>query len=241
MFKIFKSIRLFITSSIFNVFFCVWTVVICSALSPFVILGSVKAAAKAGYWWACGVMFVLRWLCGIKVVVTGVKNLPHTRPFIVASKHQSALETVFFMQYFKDPIFVLKRELTRIPIYGWYLKAMKMISIDRFGGAAALKKMLKESSAMLKSGRIIVIFPEGRRVKVGEVADIQSGILAIHNSSPSTLVVPAFLNSGLRWPKGGWIKKPGFVTIHFAVPFSRQTRSKDELIEYISENINSMI
>ena len=117
------------------------------------------------------------------------------------------------------PAIILKKELHLIPFYGWYAKKYGTIGIDRSGGAAALRSMLREARSAIENGRSIVVFPEGTRTEPGEVKTYQSGIAALYNDL-GVPVVPVALNSGLLWSRRSILRKPGTITLRFlpAIP-----------------------
>jgi 1-acyl-sn-glycerol-3-phosphate acyltransferase len=134
------------------------------------------------------------------------------RPVLVASKHQSAWETFCYCLFFDNPCYVLKQELTWIPIFGWYLKKQRMIAIDRAGGAKALKGMLAQARDRLAEGRPLIIFPEGTRVPPGESRPYHPGVAALYTSL-RVPCVPVALNSGRVWPKPILGKRPGHIVV----------------------------
>ena len=113
-------------------------------------------------------LFLFKRFDGLNWVVIGEENIPNT-PFIIASKHQSIWDTIFFTAYFSDAAMVLKKILIYLPAYGWHAVKAKMIWVDRKAKGKALKQLLKMAKECSKNNRPIVIFPEGTRVNVGEV------------------------------------------------------------------------
>jgi 1-acyl-sn-glycerol-3-phosphate acyltransferase len=162
--------------------------------------------------WAKMVGLLLRLLLNIRYDTTSAQALPAQA--IYASKHQSAWETILYCALIPRPVFVLKKELLRIPLFGWYLWGMGCIPLDRSAGASALKVLLKKSKDYADQGYNLVIFPEGTRTPPGEDKPLLPGVLAMykHLNLP---VVPVALNSGLYWPKGFAMKKPGTVKVKF--------------------------
>jgi 1-acyl-sn-glycerol-3-phosphate acyltransferase len=136
---------------------------------------------------------------------------------------------------FHDPAIVLKKELLRIPIWGWYLQRSGMIPIDRGGAAKALAGMMAAAHKAVAENRKIVIFPQGTRTAPGEQRPYKSGVAALYQEL-NLPVVPMALNSGLLWPKNSFMKKPGVITIEFLPPIAPglarsefMTRLKDAL------------
>jgi 1-acyl-sn-glycerol-3-phosphate acyltransferase len=172
-----------------------------------------QAAARV---WIRLLFWLLAHIVGLSHRVVGESNLP-TGPFIVAAKHQSAWETFAFNVLLSYPVFVIKRELFRVPFYGWFAKHAGMIGIDRKGGASSLRQMVTEARAALAANRPIVIFPEGTRTAPGATPRYQSGIAALYQAL-GVPVVPCALNSGLTWGRRAFLKKPGLITIEYLPP-----------------------
>lgn len=226
---------LFIRSLIFNIFLITWTGIVTIFFSPTLIIPG-KAVFITSYVWGRGTAIALRWICNIRIKIEGLENLPKA-PFIVASKHESALETIIFFNYLKAPIYILKKELLALPIFGFYLIAMKMIYINRKDGIRSIKKVITNSKEFLKQERVLVVFPEGTRVNHGEERDLQSGIAAIYSSN-SVPVIPVFLDTGIVWSRNSFIKYPGEVTIKFQ-PQIEPGLSKKDFMEKLKKAINN--
>jgi len=162
--------------------------------------------------WCHTVLAWLRLTCGVRHRVEGLANLP-PGPAVILAKHQSAWETIAFRTVFPAHLsWVLKRVLFRIPFYGWSLKALEEIGIDRGSAREALKQVATKGEAHLASGRWVVVFPEGTRMPPGEAGKYAQGgaRLAVAAGVP---VVPVALNSGRFWPKSDWRKYPGTITL----------------------------
>ncbi|MDD3181683.1 MAG: lysophospholipid acyltransferase family protein [Alphaproteobacteria bacterium] len=202
-------------SILFSFVFAFWSLVP-TALVVWVAFLPLPVLLKTIRFWQWGVMFLARFIVGIKYKVVGWENVPKGA-CIIASKHQSAYETCLLHILFGDPAIVLKKELTRIPIWGWYAKYSGLIPIDRKGGVKSLSIMKKACDDAVKAGRKIVIFPQGTRVAPGVKKPYKVGVVALYQDLDIP-VVPVALNSGLFWPKKGWLKYPGTVTIAFLPP-----------------------
>ena len=192
--------------------------------------------AYVPYLWSTGTVYLMRWICGLKSEVIGLENLPK-KPFIVACKHQSMWETVFLFTVFINPAFILKKELCKIPIYGWYIKFGGMISVDR-SKASSVKEMPKQVKKVFDDNRVLVIFPEGTRVAVGGDVAYKPGIYAVHKDHVDTPIVPAAVNSGLFWNKTSFLIHPGTVKIKFMPPIIGEY-SKDNLLSTLKDTIDS--
>lgn len=162
--------------------------------------------------WARSMLWWLRITCNIGHQISGLENIP-TSPSIILAKHQSAWETLAFQSIFPTQVYVLKRELLLIPIFGWGLAMSSPIAIDRSAGRDALKKLVANGKARLDKGFWVVIFPEGTRKAPGEHGKYHIGgaWLATHTR---TQVVPVAHNAGEYWAKNSFIKKPGVIQIH---------------------------
>jgi 1-acyl-sn-glycerol-3-phosphate acyltransferase len=204
-------VRLF-RSIFFNACFFLWSTLVSVCATPF-FLGPRLWTIKIACWWGNSVMFLARAILGLHYEIRGRENLPPL-PFILASKHQSAWDTIIFYILFADPIFILKRELHWIPFFGWGLKKTGSIGIDRKAGAKALKGMLAEAKEHLTAGRPIVIFPEGTRTAPGAKKPYQPGVAAIYTQC-GVPVVPVALNSGMFWRRREFIKRPGTIVLEF--------------------------
>lgn len=180
--------------------------------APFSIF-SRRVAITAGRAWANAMLFGARWIVGIRVVFEGLEHLPQG-PVIVAAKHQAMLDTLVPFVLLNDPAIVLKEELLRAPIFGWYASRMGMIPVAREANAAALRALLKAARPAVEDGRQVFIFPEGTRRQPGESGDYKPGIAALYREL-GVSVVPVALNTGLCWPAKGLIRTPGTVTIRF--------------------------
>jgi 1-acyl-sn-glycerol-3-phosphate acyltransferase len=161
--------------------------------------------------WGRVVIWLARWVVGIRFVVEGRENLPREAA-VVLSKHQSAWETIAFQQIFPPLSFVLKKSLLQIPFFGWGLALFSPIAIDRGGGREALKQLESQGRERLDAGFWVLVFPEGTRMAVGEKGDYQIGgaWLAVKSGAP---VVPVAHNAGRCWPKNAFIKRPGLITV----------------------------
>jgi len=166
--------------------------------------------------WAKFSLWMLEKLCGIRYEIRGIENLPKENGFIIACKHQSMWETIIFHIIFDRPVYSWKKELLKIPFYGWFLKVMSGITVDRNGGAKALKNLLVQAKKYIDNQQNIILFPQGTRTPVDSNTKnypYKSGIVAIYNHLQSP-VVPAALNSGVYWNKNNK-KKPGKIILEF--------------------------
>lgn len=166
--------------------------------------------------WAHTMLFLLRLICGIRYQIIGAKHIP-TAPSIILSKHQSAWETLAFQQIFPAQVWVLKKELLRVPFFGWGLALTSPIAIDRSSRKAALKQIVEQGKDRLRQGFWIVIFPEGTRIAPGKKGKygIGGAWLATHTGAP---VVPVAHNAGEFWGRNSFLKLPGTITVSIGEP-----------------------
>ena len=167
--------------------------------------------------WGRGTLGLLRSVVGLDYRLTGETHLLRSGEALLwASQHQSAWETLAFAALVPRLRFVIKRELLRIPFYGWYHRMAKMIAVDRDGGMSALKDMVGKVKESLAEGYPVLIYPEGTRVPFGETRPLLPGIAALYTEVERP-VVPVVLDSGRLWPKGLRIR-PGRVTVRILPP-----------------------
>src|SRR5262245_1021108 len=204
-------------SILFNVAYLLWSVVIHVVCLP-LLLAPAPWVWQAAHLWVDGTLLLLRLICGLGHRELGLEHLPQG-PAIIAAKHQSAWETLFLSRRLNRPAFILKRELLSIPLFGWFIRKVGMIAVDRSGKAAALKQMVRDANQAFAQGRQIIIFPEGTRVAPGDHKPYQPGIAALYGQL-NVPVVPVALNSGLFWGRGAFKKKPGRIVIQYLPPIA---------------------
>ena len=161
--------------------------------------------------WVPIMMWVIKHVLGIRYRVIGAENMP-VGPAVVLSKHQSAWETIALQQIFPPLCYVLKRELLRVPFFGWALGMIPGIAIDRAAGKDAMAQVVEQGRERLKEGLWVVVFPEGTRVAPGAVRRYKPGgaILAKRAGVP---VVPVAHNAGEFWRRNAFIKRPGEIVV----------------------------
>lgn len=177
--------------------------------------------------WTRFILFWLKVTCRINFRVKGIENIP-AGPAVIMAKHQSTWETLALQVIFPPQVWVIKRQLLRVPFFGWGLAMLSPIAIDRGSGRAALKQILEQGTDRLKKGLWVVVFPEGTRVAPGKRGryGIGGGWLAVHTGAS---VVPVAHNAGEFWPKGGFLKRPGIIDLRIGPPVSSINRSPAEL------------
>lgn len=186
--------------------------------------------------WARTEMRLMRVVCGLDYEVTGREHLP-PGPAIFALKHQSAWETIAFLAIAPPVAGVLKRELLMIPVYGWYMRRLGMVPIDRAAAGAAVREMLRRAKAATAGGRSIMIMPEGTRMPPGRAGRYHPGVAALY-AALGLPVVPVALNSGLFWGRRSLTIRPGRVTLAFLEPI-RPGIGRRLFMELLQERIET--
>ena len=177
--------------------------------------------------WSRFALWWLRCTCGVSGKVSGVENIPG-EPCIVFSRHESSWETLFLQSLFKPQAVLIKRELLRIPLFGWSYAMMKPIAIDRRSPRAALKKLIADGRERLGEGIWVVLFPEGTRMLPGQFRDFQAGGAALAAASGAPVVVVAH-NAGIYWPAHRLRKNPGIIELCIAPPISTEGKTAKEI------------
>ena len=154
------------------------------------------------------------------------------------AKHQSSWETFFFLQLFPPQVWLLKRELFRIPFFGWGLAMLRPIAIDRADKLSALRQLVQQGRERLARGLWIVIFPEGTRTRPGEVLPYARGgaLLAVKTNTP---VLPIAVNSGYFWPRDTFLKRAGTITVSIGKPIDPKGMKPEELNQHVQNWIES--
>ena len=204
-----------VRSLLFNVSFSLWTMLI-SVLGLPALLVSQRATIWISELWASVTFWLLRQIVGLSHEVRGRHNVPEGA-VIVALKHQSAWEAIALWVLVKRPAIVLKQSLTRIPVFGLYMRRGGAIVIDRDAGPKALRPMVAAARTAAIQGRPIMIFPEGTRTREGARQSYQPGIAALYMQLHLP-VVPVALNSGLFWGRRSFRKRPGKILVEFLPP-----------------------
>lgn len=219
-------------SVIYNVYF--WTITLVMAVASLPIRWfAPHLALPYGRIWVRALFAGLRPLAGIRIHVTGTEHLPKRGPALIASQHQSAFDTLVWLKLVPRPAYVLKSELTRIPLFGPMLRPSRQIAIDRNGGAAAIRKMLRDANEAVSEGRQIIIFPEGTRRPPGDVGRLQPGVAAL--AAQTRLgVIPVVTDSGRCWPRRSFRKQAGTIRIAILSPLPPDL-PRAQLLERLTE------
>ncbi len=207
---------LLVRSLLFNLYLWLWTALLVVALLPVAPFLSPAGIRRYAAFWMRGIHRGLHAIVGLGFRVEGLERLPG-QPCIIASKHQSSFETLLFHTIRPDIAIGLKEELTRIPLFGWYLRLARNIAIDRGGAAKAMRSLIKGAEAAVAGGLSILIFPEGNRRPVGAPPDYKPGVAALYKAL-DVPVVPVALDSGRFWGRRSFVKRPGTITVRFLEP-----------------------
>ena len=229
----------FLRSLLFNILFYVTLILVFILAIPTLILPS-KATLVCGKILAFIIIFLLRFILGIKVIYYGLDNLKKNERYFVASAHQSLLETFILQAPLKYPIFILKKELLRIPLFGWYLKKIGSIDIIRDTTTKEnLNFFQKVKNNIEKNNRPLLIFPQGTRVKFGDKLPFKKGAGRIYEAL-NLPYVPVALNTGKVWPKNSFLKFKHDIKISFLDPIE-PGKEKDEFIKDLESKIYNSI
>lgn len=167
-------------------------------------------------YWARTSIWLMWIICNTKVEYRGRDKIPEG-PLLVAAKHQSAWETFALLQFFDQPLYILKRELLWLPLFGWYLVKSDMIGVKRGAGGRSLLEMTRRARDEVARGRQLIIFPEGTRRAVGAPPAYKTGVSQVYVDCGATCI-PVALNSGLFWPRRTFMRYPGTLVVEFLDP-----------------------
>jgi len=180
--------------------------------------------------------FYCKNLFGTKVEFKGVNNIPKTEKYFIASAHQSMFETFALQSVLDYPVFILKKELLKIPLFGLYLKKIKSIEIVRDTTTKDNINFFDKVATIIRNeNRPLLIFPQGTRVKVDEKVPFKKGVGRIYEAL-NISCIPIALNSGKVWPKKGIVKYPGEITVSFLEPI-KPGLNRDEFIKSLENKI----
>ena len=229
----------FIRSLLFTILFYATLILVFILAIPTLILPS-KATLICGKMLAYIIIFLLRFILRVKVSFSGIENLKKNEKFFVASAHQSLLETFILQAPLQYPIFILKKELLKIPLFGWYLKKIGSIDIVRDTTTKDnLNFFEKVKSNIETSKRPLLIFPQGTRVKIGERLPFKKGVGRIYEAL-NLPCIPVALNTGKVWPKNSFLKYNHDIKISFLEPI-KPGKDKNIFIKDLEAVIYSSI
>ena len=204
-----------VRSAIYNVAFYVAILFLMLLFLP-VLLMPYRATLWLARLWGQVSLWLLAVICKTEVEFRGLENIPQG-PALIASKHQSFLETFSLLQHIPDFSYVLKRELTWIPFFGWLLLTAKQIGIDRGRGRSAMGQLMAQAENFFARGRSLILFPEGTRRPIDAIPAYKSGVSYVYAAGHAPCI-PVALNTGLFWPRRSFLRFPGRCVIEFLPP-----------------------
>ena len=218
----------FITSLLFSIIMILLTVFF--GLIGVFLIRFPDRACSMGQKYGDLIIGAARYLCGIRYQIQGAENIPKNNQFIIFSKHQSTWETLFLLSYFPHMSIILKKELLYIPFFGWGLRSIRPIAIDRNAGRAAITELNRQGEMRLQQNICVLCFPEGTRKSPGEAPDYKVGgaMLASKTGAP---ILPIALNSGECWPKKGFLKKPGLISVIIGPCIETQSKKTSVILQ----------
>ena len=213
---------MYLRSWIFNILFYGVTAALAILVLPTLLLPAMVIRAVARLW---------GWLTVQLLHVVGaahrVSGDPHLDSQVIyAAKHQSAWETIVLSLLLHTPVVVLKRELLKLPLLGWYFQKAGCVAVDRSAGMRALHKLRDDAVAARDRGRSLLIFPQGTRVAPGMAHKYEIGVFALYEAT-GLPVVPIALNSGHVWGRNSWLKRPGRIEVEFLPPIAPGLSRRD--------------
>lgn len=185
-------------------------------------------------------LWALKYVCGVSCKVRGQENLPQDQAFVIMAKHQSSWEAIFFQWFFHPTSIILKKELLKIPFFGWGLAQCRPIAIDRSNPKEALKKVKTYGQKRLSEGNNVLVFPEGTRTPVGQTGTYaRSGAdIAINAGAP---LIPVAHNAGVYWPMKRWVKNPGVIEVSIGAPIPTEGRTSKAVTEEVKNWIENEV
>jgi 1-acyl-sn-glycerol-3-phosphate acyltransferase len=226
---------LILRSLLFNVLIYVGIVAVFLVALPALFLPT-KITLLFGKFLGYYVIFIIKIFLNTKVEIKGLDNIPKTEKYFVASAHQSMFETFALQAVLDYPVFILKKELLKIPLFGLYLKKIKSIAIVRDTTTKDNLNFFDKVATIIKNeNRPLLIFPQGTRVKVDEIVPFKKGVGRIYEAL-NISCVPIALNSGNVWPKKGVVKYPGKIIISLLKPI-KPGLNRDEFIKKLEDQI----
>jgi len=248
--SILTKLLLYIRATFFWIGFALSTILI-GLTTPFLLPFSQETCYRILSPWTNFNTWWIKLTCGVKYNIIGKENIDLTRNGIVLSNHQSTWETLLIPTIFPNVSWVLKKELFKIPFFGWALSRVKPIAIDRTAGSSAVDQVKKKGKQRLDEGNWVCIFPEGTRVKPGNKERYRMGgaLLAKYCADNSEdgkgyPVYPMAHNAGECWPRHSYIKLPGTITVSIGKPFSVEgldpNKINNKVKKWIEEEIEKM-
>lgn len=208
---------LLLRSLLFNLLFYANMIVLMIVGLPTMFM-SRRSVFNLARMWARSSLWLLDRICNLKHEFRGLERRP-VAPYIIAPKHQSTWETFALTLIFDDFSYILKRELTYIPVFGWYLWKADQIAINRSRGKTALAQAAARAQQIFAERRLLFIFPEGTRRPAGAPPKYKFGVAHLYETC-GVPCVPVALNSGLFWARRSWIRRPGTIVVEVLEPIA---------------------
>ncbi len=207
--------------------------VVFSVLGQFTRLFSFGTRYNFMRYWARFCLIWLRWTCGVRYQLHGKENIDPKQAGLILARHESAWETLALQEIFPRQAYVLKKELLKIPFFGWGMALLNPIAIDRAAGRKALTQLVSEGKSRLEQGDWVVIFPEGTRMPSQQLGKIHGGgaLLATKAKAPVYFVAH---NAGEHWAKNSFIKRPGVIDIYISPPLDVTDMSALEINQKVA-------
>ena len=226
-----RSVIYFLLIVPLTIFYVLLSLLIC--LLPFPLRYKIISS------WARIHVWLLKVVCGMEYRIQGEENIP-AEASIIMCNHQSAWETLALQFIFPAQVWVLKKELLWIPVFGWGLATLKPIAINRKAGGKALMQVVEQGTERLKNGIWVTIFPEGTRITPGKTHRYgkSGGVLA---ETSGALVVPIAHNAGLLWPKNSFLKSPGVIDMVIGPVIETRGKDSDQITEEVRQWIEPMV
>jgi 1-acyl-sn-glycerol-3-phosphate acyltransferase len=215
-------------ATLFNILFYALNIALSILCLPTLFMSREAGFSQIAFY-VRSIYWLERRVLGLDYEIRGREFLPTSGPYIVAAKHQSAYETFKLHLIWREAAVILKRELIRIPVWGRYLARSEPIAINRGNVRQALREITDGAKKVRDQGRVLVIFPQGTRVRPWESTvekPYRVGLSQIREATGMP-IIPMALNAGLFWPRSGWMKWPGKVVFQFLPPVPEDLRGKD--------------
>ncbi|MCO5733669.1 1-acyl-sn-glycerol-3-phosphate acyltransferase [Rhizobium sp. SSA_523] len=209
---------LMLRSTLFNIAFYANLILRMIVLTPIYFLLPRKKAFAIPKAWARSNHWLMEKIVGTTFEIEGLENIPKTG-CIFAPKHQSFWDTYALLPWMDDPVYILKRELTWIPLFGWYVQKQKMIPVDRGARGKVMMEVMRRTKLEMEAGRQLIIYPEGTRRPPGAEPAYRYGIARIYRDM-AVPVVPIAMHPGLFWPRRNTMRYPGHFKVRILPPIA---------------------
>lgn len=225
-----------VRSVIFNVLFYMMFIAEMIIFTPIYFLLPRKKAYFVPKFWARSNLWLMKVIVGTRVEIEGLENLPKGA-FIFAPKHQNFWDTFAFLPHIDDPLYILKRELLWIPVFGWYVAKQRMIGIDRSARGKAMAEVMTRTLKEMKTGRQLIIYPEGTRRPPGAEPVYKFGIARLYRDL-NMPVVPVVHQAGIFWPRRSILRQGGVIKARILPPIQPGMGEK-EFFEHLVQTMEA--